>query len=100
VADPAGQLPRRRSAPQDRRDLVEGHRELSCAVVTRRVGPRALPATEEITKLHPPRMWVVRAVGGPLTAIAAGTIEPLDSGDRSRVTIALRRPSVVVGHRT
>lgn len=61
----------------------------SSAVVTRRVGPRALPATEEITRLHPPRMWVVRAVGGPLIAIATGTIEPLDSGERSRVTIAL-----------
>jgi uncharacterized protein YndB with AHSA1/START domain len=61
----------------------------SKAVVTRRVGPRELPGTEEITELNPPRNWVVRAVGGPLIAIAKGTIEPLDGGERSRVTIAL-----------
>ena len=37
----------------------------SKAVVTRRVGPRKLQRTEEITELGPPRTWVVRAVGGP-----------------------------------
>ena len=31
----------------------------------------------------------MRGVGGPLTAIAKGTIEPLDGGERSRVTIAI-----------
>jgi uncharacterized protein YndB with AHSA1/START domain len=61
----------------------------SSAVVTRRVGPRALRTTEEITELLPPRTWVVRGVGGPLIAIAKGTIESLDGGRRSRVTIAL-----------
>jgi hypothetical protein len=61
----------------------------SSAVVTRRVGPRQLPATEEITELNPPRTWVVCGVGGPLIAIARGTIEPLDGGKRSRVMIAL-----------
>jgi uncharacterized protein YndB with AHSA1/START domain len=61
----------------------------SRAVVTRRVGPRELPRTEEIAELNPPRSWAVRGVGGSLTAIAKGTIEPLDGGERSRVTIAL-----------
>jgi uncharacterized protein YndB with AHSA1/START domain len=61
----------------------------SRAVVTRRAGPRTLARTEEITELHPPRTWAVRGVGGPLTAIARGTIEPLDEGARARVTIAL-----------
>jgi uncharacterized protein YndB with AHSA1/START domain len=61
----------------------------SRAVVTRRLGPRELPGTEEITALSPPRSWVVRGVGGPLTAVAKGTVEPLDGGERSRVTIAL-----------
>ncbi len=59
------------------------------AVVTRRVGPRKLQRTEEIAELNPPRTWTVRGVGGPLTAIAKGTVEPLDNGKRSRVTIAL-----------
>jgi hypothetical protein len=31
----------------------------------------------------------VRGPGGPLTAIAIATIEPLEDGERSRVTIAL-----------
>jgi hypothetical protein len=30
----------------------------------------------------------VRGIGGSLTAIAKGTIEPLDHGERSRVAIA------------
>jgi hypothetical protein len=61
----------------------------SKAVVTRRIGPRELPRTEEIAELNPPRSWAVRGIGGPLTAIAKGTIEPLDGGERSRITIAL-----------
>jgi carbon monoxide dehydrogenase subunit G len=61
----------------------------SRADVTRRVGPRDLPRTEEITELNPPRTWAVRGVGGPAVAIARGTIEPLDDGERSRVTVAL-----------
>jgi hypothetical protein len=31
----------------------------------------------------------VRGVGGPLVAIATGTIEPLANGQRSRLTMAL-----------
>jgi uncharacterized protein YndB with AHSA1/START domain len=61
----------------------------SRALVTRQVGPRKMPRTEEITELDPPRTWTVRGVGGPLVAIARATIEPLDDGRRSRVTIAL-----------
>lgn len=63
----------------------------SRAVVTRRAGPRALARTEEVTELDPPRTWAVRGVGdGPVVAIAKGRIEPLDHGQRSRVTIALQ----------
>jgi len=36
----------------------------SSAVVTRRLGRRTVPGTEEITALHPPRTWAWRAVGG------------------------------------
>jgi hypothetical protein len=71
--------------PEGRAPLEVGSR----AAVTRRAGPRTLMRTEEITELQPPRAWVVRGTGGPLTAIAEGTIEPLDDGERSRVTIAL-----------
>jgi hypothetical protein len=61
----------------------------SRAAVIRRAGPRKLSRTEEITELNPPRRWTVRGVGGPLIAIAKGTIEPLDDGERSRLTITL-----------
>lgn len=61
----------------------------SKAMVTRQAGFRKLPRTEEITELNPPRTWAVRGVGGPLTAIARGAIEPLDDGKRSRLTISL-----------
>src|SRR6266511_2835306 len=46
----------------------------SKAVVTRRVGPRQLPGTEEITELSFPRTWMVRAVGGPVTAVAKDAV--------------------------
>jgi hypothetical protein len=58
--------------------------------VIRRVGPRKLLTTEEITKLSPPRTWEVRGTGGmPVTAVAKGTIKPLDGGARSLLAIAL-----------
>src|SRR5215467_14536517 len=60
------------------------------AIVTRRIGPRQVHATEKITELTPPRTWEVRSRGGlPVTAIAKGAIQPLDAGTRSRVTISL-----------
>lgn len=61
----------------------------SRAIVTRQVGRRKLARTEEITELNPPRTWAVHGGGGPLIAIATVTIEPLDAGQRSRVTMAL-----------
>jgi uncharacterized protein YndB with AHSA1/START domain len=61
----------------------------SRAVVTRRVGPRQVRGTEELTELDPPRSWAVRGTGGPLTASAKGRIEPLDDGKSSRLTIVL-----------
>jgi len=60
------------------------------AAVTRRVGPQQVVTTEEITALNPPATWQVRGSGHiPVTAIATGTITPLDAGRRSLVTITL-----------
>lgn len=61
----------------------------SKAAVSRRAGPRTLERTEEITEFEPPRTWTVRGTGGPITAIARGSVEPLVDGSRSRVTITL-----------
>jgi uncharacterized protein YndB with AHSA1/START domain len=58
------------------------------ATVVRQVGPRKMSSTEEIAELNPPRTWAVRADGGPLVAIATGMIEPLDGGQRSRLTVS------------
>ena len=70
----------------------------SRAVVTRRVGRLKLPTTEEVTELNRPRTWAVRGVGGiPVTAIAKGTIERLDNGERSRLTIAIELEAHGIG---
>lgn len=63
----------------------------SNAVVTRRVLGRDLVRTqEEVTELSPPNSWGFRGESGlPVTGIARGTVEPLDGGQRSRVTISL-----------
>lgn len=71
---------------EDRAPLAVGSR----AAVIRRVGPRQVLTTEEITELDPPRAWQVRGTGRmPLVAIANGTIKPLEGGQRSLLTIAL-----------
>jgi uncharacterized protein YndB with AHSA1/START domain len=59
------------------------------ARVVRQAGPRRLARTEELTEFDSPRRWTVRGVGGPITAIATGAIEPLANGERSRLTITL-----------
>jgi uncharacterized protein YndB with AHSA1/START domain len=70
----------------------------SRAAVTRRVGPRQLLTTEEITELDPPRTWQVRGTGRiPVVAIATGTVEPLAEGQRSLVTIALQFDGYGIG---
>jgi hypothetical protein len=61
----------------------------SRAVVARRVGPRTLSRQEEIVEFDRPRGWTVRGGGGPLTATATGSVEPLDEGQRSRVSLTL-----------
>jgi uncharacterized protein YndB with AHSA1/START domain len=61
----------------------------SRTVITRRVGPRAMDMTTEITDLDPPRSWRVRGVDGPVRGNVKGTIDPLEDGARSRVTLQL-----------
>jgi uncharacterized protein YndB with AHSA1/START domain len=60
----------------------------SRVVVTRRVGPREMNMTVEISH-DPPRGWSVRGLDGPVRGNVKGTIEPLNDGNRSRVTIEL-----------
>jgi uncharacterized protein YndB with AHSA1/START domain len=61
----------------------------SRVVVTRRVGRREQAMTAELAELNPPKSWAVRGVDGPVRGNVKGTIEALDDGARSRVTIEL-----------
>jgi uncharacterized protein YndB with AHSA1/START domain len=61
----------------------------SSVVMVRRVGRRERTMTMEMTNINPPRSWAARGIDGPIRAIVNGTVEPLDDGARSRVTIEL-----------
>jgi uncharacterized protein YndB with AHSA1/START domain len=61
----------------------------SRAVVVRRVGRGERTMTMELAELNPPTSWAVRGVDGPVRGNVKGTVEPLDDGARSRVTIEL-----------
>jgi hypothetical protein len=45
--------------------------------------------TSELAQLDPPRGWSVRGIDGPVRGNVKGTVEPLEEGARSRVTIEL-----------
>jgi uncharacterized protein YndB with AHSA1/START domain len=55
----------------------------------RRVGRGERTMTLELTEHDPPRGFAFRGVDGPIRAIGSITVEPLDDGARSRVTIDL-----------
>lgn len=59
-----------------------------CTTV-RRIGGGKRPVTTEITEYDPPRRWADRGIDGPIRALVGVTVEPLDEGTRSRVTIVL-----------
>jgi uncharacterized protein YndB with AHSA1/START domain len=58
-------------------------------VTTRRIGRVEQKTTQEITEVRPPRSWAARGVDGAFRPSAGITVEPLDGGTRSLVTIAL-----------
>ncbi len=59
----------------------------SRVLVTRQIGRRRVPTTMEFVELDPPRSWHVHGVDGPVRPDVRGTIQPLDGGTRSRVTL-------------
>lgn len=61
----------------------------SMCTTTRRVGGAEREVTSRLVTMDPPRAWGVRGVDGPIRSIVNVTVEPLGSGDRSRVTIDL-----------
>jgi uncharacterized protein YndB with AHSA1/START domain len=61
----------------------------SKVTVTRRVGRREIPMTMEVTELDPPRRWHMHGIDGPVRGDVQGMIEPLENGERSRLTLSL-----------
>lgn len=61
----------------------------SKAMTTRRIGRGERTMTMEMTEVSAPGSWAIRGIDGPVRAIVNGTIDPLDDGTRSRVTIEL-----------
>ena len=87
LADPSHVPEWQESAVSARGDapLTMGSR----VVVTRKVGGTEREMTNEVTEVTPPRSWSLRGIDGPIRGNVTGTIEPLEGGERSRVTIAL-----------
>ena len=56
---------------------------------TTRIGGTEQVSTLEITEISPPRSWAVRGVDGPVRVTFRVTVDPLDGGARSRITLAL-----------
>ena len=84
--------------------IVSAHREDaspltvgSKTTVLHRMGPWKVPTTEEVVEWNPPRQFTNRGVSGPLAGVARCTVEPLNDGRRSRLTIALEIEARGVG---
>lgn len=58
-------------------------------LTTRRIGFAERSVTSEVTHVSPPRAWGVRGVEGPIRATVTVTVDPLDEGRRSRLTIGV-----------
>ncbi len=78
------------------RNVVSGHMDTdglttvgTKCVTTRRIGFAERAVTAEITHIAPPRTWGARGVDGPIRAIVSVTVDPIDAGRRSRLTIDL-----------
>ncbi|MFE1907011.1 SRPBCC family protein [Streptomyces gardneri] len=61
----------------------------SKVAVTRRLGRREFTSTMQVIELEAPKHWHVHGIDGPVRGDVQGTIEPLDDGERSRLTLSL-----------
>lgn len=68
---------------------VDGHSVGSRFTTVRRIGRTDRDMVQEITENQPPRTWAARGVAGPIRPNATVAVEPLDGGQRSRVTFGL-----------
>ncbi|MEU5002226.1 SRPBCC family protein [Streptomyces sp. NPDC021622] len=61
----------------------------SKVAVTRRMGRREMVTTMQVIDLDPPRSWHIHGIDGPVRGDVQGTIEPIDNGEHSRLTLSL-----------
>jgi len=57
--------------------------------MTRKIGGAERTTSSEITEIDPPSRWAVHGIDGPIRADVHVTVEPLDLGAGSRVTVGL-----------
>jgi uncharacterized protein YndB with AHSA1/START domain len=61
----------------------------SKCMTKRRIGGTEREVTSEVTRLDPPTRWAVHGIDGPIRATVNVSVEPLNGGAESRVTIEL-----------
>jgi uncharacterized protein YndB with AHSA1/START domain len=88
VTDPATMSEWQQGCLRGRMDGAPTHVGSKCTTI-RRIGGREREVVTEITEYDPPHRWADRGISGPIRAIVAVTVEALDEGSRSRVTIEL-----------
>jgi uncharacterized protein YndB with AHSA1/START domain len=88
VTDPTTMAEWQQGCVSGRMDAPSTHVGSKCTTV-RKIGGREREVTTEITEYDPPSRWADRGMDGPVRALVAVTIEPIDEGARSRLTIEL-----------
>jgi carbon monoxide dehydrogenase subunit G len=58
-------------------------------LTVRRIGVAKRLVTSEVVNVEPPRSWGIRGIDGPIRAAVNVTVQSLDDGLRSRVTVAI-----------
>jgi carbon monoxide dehydrogenase subunit G len=81
--------------PEWQHGVVSGHMQSDSlsvgdrCITRRRIGLVERSVISEVTHVDPPRTWGVRGVDGPIRAEVNVTVEPLDTDQRSKVSIEI-----------
>lgn len=87
MADPARQVEWQESLVSVRVETEGPIRAGARLTHRRKVGPRTMESTSELTAYEPPRLLAFRTLDGPIRAQGSGRVEPTESG--SRVSLEL-----------
>ncbi|MEV6248712.1 SRPBCC family protein [Streptomyces sp. NPDC051742] len=94
----ASHMPEWQESAVAARQLSDGPLAVGSRIhVKRRIGRREMPMTMEVTELVPPRSWHFHGIDGPVRGDVQGTLEPLDDGRRSRLTLSIDFESHGIG---